>query len=333
MMAGLFAGVEYWWLFPLAFGLDMALGDPPLPWRHPVCWVGWLLNRLETLGRVLGGSRPVGALCLAVLVFGTAVAVQALIALPVLGMLFALYLAYAGLAARALLQTFDEVLEAVEHKPLPEAQKALSMLVSRDTTVQDRPQLRKSLADTLTENVSDAVVAPMFWLLLGGPVALWMYKAVSTTDSMWGYKTARWLTLGWAGARLDDVLAFIPARLGVLFLWMADCASGVTAGFGGRWPGLVVIARQAGGMESPNSGWPMAAGAWLLGSRMGGPTLYFGSMVDKPWVGLPAEEAAPWDEQRLRALGRLVRLAAWIGAGCMYGVALLLGLCVRLLGS
>lgn len=317
-------GLECWWLFPLAFGLDMAVGDPRLPWRHPVCWVGWLLNRLEIVGRRLGASRPVGALCLIVLMLATGAAVWALTALPVLGVVGALYLAYAGLASQSLLHTFEEVLEAVEHKPLPEAQAALSMLVSRDTSVLDRPLLRKSLADTLTENLTDAVVAPMFWLLLAGPVGLWMYKAVSTTDSMWGYKTERWLTLGWAGARLDDVLAYVPARLGVFFLWMANRISATAERFGGRWPGWVVIARQAGGMESPNSGWPMAAGAWLLGARMGGPTLYFGSMVEKPWVGLPEEEAAPWNEQRLRALGRAVRLAAWLGAACMYVCALAL---------
>lgn len=325
-----FGGLEPWWLFPLAFGMDMVWGDPRLPWRHPVCWVGGLLNRLEVVGRRLGASRPVGALCVAVLVGVSGAVVWGLTALPVLGGVMALYLTYAGLASQSLLQTFDEVLDAVEHKPLPEAQKALSMLVSRDTTVLDRDMLRKSLADTLAENVSDAVVAPLFWLLLGGPVGLWMYKAVSTTDSMWGYKTERWLTLGWAGAKLDDALAYIPARLGVLFLWMADTVSGVSTRFGGRWPGWVVIAREAGGMESPNSGWPMAAGAWLLGARMGGPTLYFGKMVDKPWVGMPEEEASPWDERRLRALSRTVRLAAWLGAGCMYVGALALSLILGL---
>lgn len=321
---GFLGGLEFWWLFPLAFGLDMAFGDPRLPWRHPVCWVGWLLHRLEAVGRKLGGSRLAGALCVAVLVAVSGMVVWGLTSLPVLGAVMALYFAYAGLASQSLLQTFEEVLDAVEHKSLPEAQAALSMLVSRDTTVLDRDMLRKSLADTLTENLSDAVVAPLFWLLLGGPVGLWMYKAVSTTDSMWGYKTERWLTLGWAGARLDDVLAYIPARLGVCFLWMADRVSKVSGRFGGRWPGWVVIARQAGGMESPNSGWPMAAGAWLLGARLGGPTLYFGKMVDKPWVGLPADEAFSWDEQRLRALSRTVRLAAWLGAGCMYAMMLAL---------
>ena len=315
------SGLEYAWLFPLAFALDMMYGDPPLPWRHPVCLVGRLLHAMEAPARRLGASRPVGALCVALLVTITGATVAFCQSLPLVGAVMALYFAYAGLCTRSLLHTFEQVLEAVEHKPLAEAQAALSMLVTRDTSFMDRPLLRKSLADTLTENLTDAVVAPMFWLLLGGPVGLWMYKAVSTTDSMWGYKTERWLTLGWAGARLDDVLAFVPARLGVVFLWWGAAFSGMAQHMGGRWPGWAVIARQAGGMESPNSGWPMTAGGWLVRARLGGPTQYFGSVVDKPWVGPPAEEAAPWSEERLRALARAVKHAAWVGAVSMYAVA------------
>lgn len=301
-------GLEYWWLVPAAVVLDMALGDPPLPWRHPVCWIGGFLQALEGPARRLGASRLVGSVCAALTVGLTGAAVHGLINLPWIGAAAGLYLAYAGLAAESLARTGEQVLEKLENAPLPEAQQALSMLVSRDTSVQDRQTLRKSLADTLAENLTDAVAAPLFWLLIGGPTGLWMYKAVSTMDSMWGYKTPQWLRLGWAGARMDDAAAWLPARLAALLLGLTDRWTRLSAAFGGRWPGMGVIARQAGGMESPNSGWPMAAGAWLLGARMGGPTLYFGTMVHKPWVGPPEHDARPWDARRLAALCRAVRV-------------------------
>lgn len=314
-------GLEYWWLVPTAVVLDLVLGDPTLPWRHPVCWIGKLLNGLEGPARRMGGSRFVGAACALITVGLTGAAVYVLTHLPWLGTPAALYLAYAGLAGESLVRAGEAVLEKVENSPLPEAQAALAMLVSRDAGVQDRQTLRKSLADTISENLTDAVTAPLFWLLAGGPVGLWMYKAVSTMDSMWGYKTPQWLHLGWAGARLDDVLAWLPARLAAFFLGAADRWARFSAPFGGRWPGMPVIARQAGGMESPNSGWPMAAGAWLLGARMGGPALYFGTMVEKPWVGPPPDQAQPWDASRLAALCRATRITYLTAFACLYAAA------------
>lgn len=315
-------GMDYWWLIPVAFFLDMAFGDPPLPWRHPVVVIGNILHSLEALARRAGASRPVGLACLLLTVALTGYVIHLLTALPAVGLVFTIYFAYAGLATRALLQTCEEILTVIEEGSLEEAQRALSRVVTRDTNVQDRESLRKSLADSLSENVTDAVVAPMFWLLVGGPVALWCYKAVSTMDSMWGYKIEKWRNLGWAGARTDDLLAYIPARLSVLFLWGAARLSRLSLHNGGRWPGLTVIARQASGMESPNSGWPMSAAAWLLGARLGGPTVYFGEMNNKPWVGPPADEAQTWDAPKMRALLILVRNAALLAAVCLYGFGL-----------
>lgn len=316
-------GMEYWWLLPVAFFLDLAFGDPALPWRHPVVVIGKILNTLEPWGRRLGASRLVGLICLLLIVALSGYLVHILSALPLVGLVFTVYFAYAGLATRALLHTCEEILTVIEEGSLEEGQRALSRIVTRDTGEQDGDTLRKSLADSLSENVTDAVVAPMFWLLLGGPVGLWCYKAVSTMDSMWGYKIDKWRSLGWAGARADDLLAYIPARLSVLFLWGAAQLSPLSAQNGGRWPGLTVIAHQASGMESPNSGWPMAAAAWLLGARLGGPTVYFGEMNDKPWVGLPEAEAQAWDASRVRALLVLVRNAALLAAACLYAVGLL----------
>lgn len=372
---------ECWWLAPLALVLDLWLGDPALPWRHPVCIVGKLLDFLERPARRFmlaagpecerGRGRLAGALALLALIACTGFAVWVAVSLPLLGLLAAVYLAWAGLAMGSLLQTGQLVLERVEHAPEDGAREALSWLVSRDTSAMDRPLMRKTLADTLSENLTDAFTAPFFWLLVGGPVALWCYKAVSTTDSMWGYMTEKWRWLGWAGARSDDVLAFVPARLAalsaglvhVLFLVRqkleAECqagrhGAGHDIGYGanqpqgcgsplsatalgaaylpgrwaGGWPGLTVVARQAAGMPSPNSGWSMTACAWLCGARMAGPSVYFGEMVNKPWLGPSpqgeehADLLAVWDAPRLLALCALLRQSSLYGGLALWLLAL-----------
>ena len=298
-----------------------------------MCAVGKLLDKLEAPARNFmraGGAeaervrgRFAGAVALAILVGLTGLAVWGLVSLPVLGGLLALYLAWAGLAMGSLLRTGREVLRRVENYEEAEARAALSWLVSRDTSTMDRPLMRKTLADTLSENLTDAFMAPFFWLLVGGPVAMWCYKAVSTTDSMWGYVTEKWRWLGWAGARGDDALAFVPARLSACAAWLADwCAARLRllpsailpkTVWQGRWPGMGVVAQQAAGMPSPNSGWSMTVCAWLCGARMGGPSVYFGTHTPKPWLGPEQAEAAPWDHARLLALCELLRYSALCG--------------------
>ncbi len=323
-------------LVVMAFALDISCGDPRLfflPWKHPVCYVGDFLQRMEKFGRWCitqnkgqednaCDQKIIGAFCLLVVVLVTAFVAHFLANIPYIGWIIAVYLAYTGLAAGGLVKTSLAVLAKVEHAPLPEAQAALAQLVSRDTAVLDRPALRKSLADTLAENVTDAVVAPLFWLLVGsfgGPACavatLWAYKAVSTADSMWGYKTKQWINLGYAAAKADDVLAYIPARLSVVFLWITHFFTKTHYAQGGQWPGFCVIAKQAGGMQSPNSGWSMAACAWLLGAGLGGPTQYFGSMVQKPWVG--QSPIKDWNEKKLYALAQLVQVTACVAFACL----------------
>jgi adenosylcobinamide-phosphate synthase len=305
------------WLIPLAIALDMYFGDPhDMPVAHPVRRIGLFLEFLEPEARKLGDTRAVGALCV-LATAGLSGAVVWLLTgvLPGLWAIFSLYFAYSGLAFGSLLHTSAAVLAVLEHGTLPEAQVAVGHMVSRDTTVQDRPTLYKSLAESLAENMSDAVAGPLFWLMLTGPVGLWIYKAVSTIDSMWGYKTPRWKNLGWAGARLDDMLAFVPARLGALFLYLAARLEGKSS----HWPGWAVAAREAGQMESPNSGWPMAVAAWTQQAGMGGPTLYFGEIRQKPLIG---PQGAAWDAQRIRSLIRQTRLAGLLAAGFFYLAAL-----------
>ncbi|NHZ47329.1 CobD/CbiB family cobalamin biosynthesis protein, partial [Nitratidesulfovibrio liaohensis] len=288
---------------------------------------------------------------------GVALAVWGLVRLPVLapwlGALVAVYFAWAGLALGSLLREGRRTLHAIEHGTLDEARTAVSMLVSRDTAQLDRPDLRRALAETLAENFNDGFVAPFFWLLLGGPAGLWGYKAVSTMDSMWGYRTEEWCDLGRACARLDDVLAWVPARLSALFLWLSAPLAKVRGG----WQGFGRMARDARSMESPNAGWPMSAAAWLHGAPMGGPTPYFGVVKHKPVLGprpsgnvlgstvadacgtastsAPASASASafacgptpaWNAERLEGLLRHLRVAGLVAAGCLWAGALLLRL-------
>jgi adenosylcobinamide-phosphate synthase len=172
------------------------------------------------------------------------------------------------------------------------------MLVSRDTSVLDRQGVYRTLAESVSENVNDGFVAPLFYLLLGGPVLMWIYKAVSTMDSMWGYSTPRWRELGRAGAKTEDVLSAVPARitylLAVLAAWLLRLSWRET---------LRRTPRQARRMKSPNAGWPMAACAWAVGAEMGGQALYFGETREKPRLG-PADKG--WDKKAIQRLFRLV---------------------------
>ncbi len=303
------------WLTIFAFGLDMWLGHLQTWWRHPVCYIGDLLRFIEPIARKFGDDakklRMAGFLCVIFTVGTVGFVVWFLTSLPYIGVIFTFYFAYSGLATKSLLTFFDAVLDSVEHASLEDAQKAVAQLVSRDTTVLDRDALRKTLADTFSENFTDAVVAPLFWLILGGPVALWMYKAVSTMDSMWGYKAEPWTDLGFAGAKADDVLAYIPARLSVFILQSANEYENITKKTGGMWPGWKCIFGQAQGMPSPNSGLPMACAAWLMNGRLAGPSVYFGAVVEKPWLGPPKEDAKPWDKQRLMHLATLIKVGAY----------------------
>lgn len=356
--SALFPGsvLECWWLAPAALLMDALLGDPALPWRHPVCFVGGLLQRLEAPARRLAARahflspqaalRAAGALAVLLLVLVTGLVVRLSLAAAALlpgdfpQFFLTLYWAWAGLAMGSLVRTGATVRFRVEQFPLPAARDALSWLVSRDTSAMDRPLMRKTLADTLSENFTDAGIAPLFWLLAGGPVALWCYKAVSTTDSMWGYLTPRWRYLGWAGARSDDLLAFLPARLGAVLLYLTDLlaraaarlfpfAAAALRPWDGRWPGLARIRRDAAGMPSPNSGWSMAACAWLCRARQGGPSVYFGQLVHKEWLGPPETEAAPWDEARLAALNSLLLRGMLTGGLILWGAALFLRALLR----
>jgi len=181
----------------------------------------------------------------------------------------------------------------------------LALLVSRDTAPLDAAGISRGLAETVAENFNDGFVAPLFWFAVGGVGGLWAYKAISTLDSMWGYRTPRYRQLGAWAARGDDLAAWIPARL-------AAAALVLVAALWGRGVPWKTLVAQARAMESPNAGWPMAAAAHAVGATMGGGDWYAGVFRHKPQLG---PELTSWTLAHLVLLERMVLVAGLLVAG------------------
>ena len=302
----------------VALTADMIVGDPHR-FPHPVQALGWLLDKEEGLARRMGGSlRWWGIFFTLLNALGVLVVVGLLTAIPVLGLFIGVYLAFAGLSLGQLLTEAKVVAAMLDRGDLAGARRALALLVTRDTENLDEQELRKTLAETTSENLCDGFVAPFFFLVVGGPALLWAYKTISTMDSMWGHKTEAYEQLGCFPARADDVLAWLPARLTALFMlgWARLSRKDKPFPFD-------EVREDASKTDSPNAGWPMAAGAWLAGATMGGPARYHGEIKDKPMLG-PAD--APWSGGKTRSLIELVRSSALLGAACMYLYALMVAL-------
>lgn len=273
------------WIVPAAFVLDLLLGDPRW-FPHPVILIGALIRRLEMLVVTLFDSRKIAGVFLA----ATTLAVSGLCAYlvisladifhPVLGMAASVWVGFTTLALHSLHKESRNVVRWLEEGNVEDARRALSLIVGRETHALDEEGILKACIETVSENTSDAVIAPLFYLFLGGPVLAVLYKAASTLDSMVGYKTDRYRDLGWASARLDDMLNLIPARLTGFLMVLA--AIPLRLG-GGR--ALRIMLRDARKTSSPNAGWPEAATAGALGVQLGGTATYFGKAVDKPTLG------------------------------------------------
>lgn len=275
------------WLVPVAFALDLLLGDPRvLP--HPVVWIGRLIGRLELLLTAIMTQRRLAGIILTVGTVGvTGFLAWGCLALagafhPILQGLLAVWLAFTTLALRGLHRESLMVVRWLEAGDLVEARRALSAIVGRQTAEMEEPAILRACIETVAENTSDAVIAPLFYLFLGGPIAALMYKAASTLDSMVGYMNERYRQFGWASARLDDLLNLIPARLTALLMLVAAALLGLRPA--GVWRS---VRRDAGKPESPNAGWPEAAAAGALGIQLGGAAVYFGERVEKPTLGNP----------------------------------------------
>jgi adenosylcobinamide-phosphate synthase len=305
----------------LGFLLDRLLGDPP-GCPHPVRWLGRLITALEPPLRRVLPERP-GGVVLLLLVAGTAGALTwALLAVagavhPWARLVLAAVLTYLGLAARSLARETQAVLGPCEKGDWAEAWQRLAGIVGRDTHDLPPAEIYRACIETVAENASDGVVAPLLYAALLGPVGLWVYKAVSTLDSMVGYRNERYRRFGWASARADDLANLVPARLTYLLLALAALLLGRRAG-----AALRIGWRDGRKHPSPNAGWPEAAVAGALGVQLGGPATYQGVPSEKPYLG-EAEEPLSADKVR-QAVG-LMLTTAWLALALLAGPCLWFG--------
>ncbi len=290
--------VQIW----LALALDLALGDPRwLP--HPVRLMGRAALALEAPARRrFASARVAGAVTAAAVVGGTAAGAWLLLAAagwvaPWLADLAAVLLLYTTLAARDLEDHARAVLASLEAGDLPKARARVGRLVGRDTADLDPAGVTRAAVESVAENTVDGVLAPLFFAFLGGPVGAMAYKAASTLDSTFGYKSERYLAFGWASARLDDLLNLVPARLSVPLLALAAWPQGLSA------RGALALGwRDGRNHASPNSGFPEAAVAGALGVQLGGPVRRRGVWDPMPTLGDPGRPLEPGDIRRANAL-------------------------------
>jgi len=301
--------------FSFLFGylLDLLLGDPP-QWPHPIRLLGRTCQYWERTfyaQEVMAGGLYWVAVMGTTLVLIIAALVVAVLLPSLFGAAVLAYLIYAGLATRGLHRESARVEEALVKGDLAGARANLSMIVGRETGRLDPEEIRRAVLETVAENLADAVVAPMFFLLLFGVPGLFLYKAANTMDSMVGYKNYRYGKFGRVAARLDDVLNFLPARLTAILMVAAAALAGLDRR--GAWR---ILRRDAGNAASPNAGWPEAALAGALSVRLGGPSTYFGRVVDKPFIGDAPPQ--PLNPGHYRGAVRLLYATSLLMAGITF---------------
>ncbi|WP_299194152.1 adenosylcobinamide-phosphate synthase CbiB [uncultured Litoreibacter sp.] len=254
--------------------LDALLGEPKWLWDrapHPAVLIGRLIAWLEVRMNT-GARRAMGAVMVAALVLGAWLIGAVIAALP-FGWLWSLFLTAILLAQRSLADHVRDVGNALRLS-LGDGRAAVAKIVGRDTRGMDGSAVARSAIESGAENLSDGVIAPAFWFLVAGLPGIFIYKAINTADSMVGYRNHRYEEFGWASAKLDDAVNWIPARLTAALIVAAHM----------RWDVWAVVRRDAGLHRSPNAGWPEAAMAGVLGTALSGPRSYDGEMRDFPFV-------------------------------------------------
>ena len=273
--------------------LDALLGEPHWLWsrlQHPAVLIGNIIAKASDRFNHAPNQKIKGIILVAALVLCSG---SLGVFLSQLGPLIEIILTAILLAQKSLVQHVQNVAQSLRMS-LTAGRRSVAMIVGRDTAHMDATQVACSAIESAAENFSDGIVAPVFWFVIAGLPGLIIYKAINTADSMIGYKTATYIDFGWAAARLDDLVNWIPARLSAAGIWLAT-------GCKITWS---TLAHDAKLHRSPNAGWPEAAMAHALGISLSGPRSYSGKMQDFPWVNAYGrKEIGPIDiEKSVRTL-------------------------------
>ena len=288
-------------ILPLLLGwlLDFIFGDPSrLP--HPIVWFGkmisWGEHRLNNgAHRMAKGAMM--AICFILLVFWVVWGFKRLIPNMILWLVLDTIIVFYCLAGTTLIREVREVFLALD-RSLEEGRRQVARIVGRDTSQLSAQEVRTAALETLAENLSDGVIAPLFWFALLGTPGMLAYKMVNTLDSMIGYRTERYKDFGCWAAHIDDVANYIPARLTALLMVIAS----------GKLSLLKFVWKNGRKHASPNSGYPEAALAGILNCRFGGPHYYFGELFDKPYIGENDRELTTKDMHTAVRINRTAEL-------------------------
>ena len=304
--------------FFLGFLLDLLFGDPHwLP--HPIRLIGWLISILEKYLLKREKSKAQNTkkefclgICMVLLVLASTFIVTALILYLAYqiniyaGIAIETIMTYQILATKCLKTESMKVYQCLKNQDLAGARKAVSMIVGRDTECLDEQGVAKAAIETVAENTSDGVIAPMLYTAIGGPILGFLYKAVNTMDSMIGYKNDRYLYFGRAAAKLDDFVNYIPARISAYLMIVASFAGGNC--FSAK-RAFFIYKRDNRKHASPNSAQTESVCAGALGIRLAGDASYFGKIVKKPYIGDALRKV---EYEDIRRANRLMYLTAWL---------------------
>jgi len=311
----------------LAFIVDLLLGDPRYR-LHPIRLIGRCIALFTHILRRAGLDGRWGGVLLVMIVaftFLTAFLVPSIVLHRIhilLGLGFDLFICYSCLALKDLFYHTDKVIYALEGGNLAEARKEIAMVVGRDVRFLDEKGISRAAIETMAENFVDGFLSPLFWYLSGGilgyilglsPVTtalslMIIFKVASTLDSMVGYKDSEFLEFGWAGAKLDDIMNFIPARLSLMVLFAGAWLCGLKAS-----EGIRVALRDRLKHDSPNAAHAESFAAGALEVRLGGPAVYPHGQKDKLWLGEGNPDPLP---QHIQRTASLLTRSAWVAVGC-----------------
>lgn len=301
-------------VFTLGYWLDIFIGDPK-SWYHPVRALGKVINFLEKKLLKANERKSVkkmnGFILLLLMIFLAFIIPLLIIKLafqihPVLALVLEAWMLFQAFATRQLDRETKLVYKALKENNLQAARKYMSYLVSRDTGQMSQEDISKATIETISENTGDGIVAPLFFACIGGAPLVWAYKAVNTLDSMVGYKNSKYEDFGYASAKFDDILNYIPARLTSVFILF----SGLLLKMNFK-QGLKILMRDRKNHASPNSAYPEAATAGLLDIQLGGKASYFGVVSMKATMGEPNKKIDLKDLKKTSQLLYLTSFIAW----------------------